>query len=98
MQLCLYLNNTFFSSDGSSCCVFDLHVFLHSRLQLVDVIELVKMRRALALVEVKRTDIRAIQSNLSQHFLVKVKAGLGVVMTIHHCHIAGAVVAQWGPK
>ena len=56
------------------------------------------MRRALALVEVKRTDIRAIQSNLSQHFLVKVKAGLGVVMTIHHCHIAGAVVAQWGPN
>ena len=43
-------------------------------------------------------DIRAIQSNLSQHFLVKVKAGLGVVMTIHHCHIAGAVVAQWGQK
>ena len=25
--ICLYLNNTFFSSDGSSCCVSDLHVF-----------------------------------------------------------------------
>ena len=75
-----------------------LAVFLIYTFFTVDVIELVKMRRALALAEVKRTDIRAIQSNLSQHFLVKVKAGLGVVMTIHHCHIAGAVVAQWGPR
>ena len=40
------------------------------------------------LVSIEKTDVGAIQSNLSQHFLAKVKAGPGVVMTIHHCHIA----------
>ena len=52
------------------------------------VIELKWIACRIALVSIEKTDIRAIQSNLSQHFLGKVKAGPGVVMTIHHCHIA----------
>ena len=50
------------------------------------------------LVSIEKTDVRAIQSNLSQHFLAKVKAGPGVVMTIHHCHIALSCAAVGGGR